>query len=1068
MTRLSDKFPPVGVTKLKDKFPLPRTVKLSDRFPRLRSKRGSGSGFLDSRSVEIAVPVYQPPVPSFSAKHGTQSSYLSTNVTPGPLVSFSGFGSFILTNTTDGTTYTSLQWKVKNVQTGNYLLTGINQTYVILPDPNPTGIQSWEIELTAFYQGLEGKAYMRIQTSPASLNGSVLDYTTTTTAVVGDVVPFSFTNTSAGPYTSFGWSSTGITLVGTGTTVTGSITVDFANIQQPFTVILTLYGPASEVLETVSQTTTFIVLPRAVARLNGNNNNFTTTTTALEGTVVNFSFVNNSTGTYDSYTWTSSPGFVIVGTGTTVTASLTMGFPNTRPPVTVTLTLFRNLVAVDSVTQTVNFVVTALYGRSIFQIAGIAYAKFTDPINTIDTFIQYTGQTLILGGHPYYSETNFYDTQYTRPSFSSSIFYITGPTNYVEIPLAPQGQISLVPIFAPATTSAIYKIRFRTFDANGIENGQSWLNVLFSLGVPIASLDNNTTNYTTADSVAIGGTVVPFTFTNTSNAFARIEWSSTGITLAGTGNTRTGSITTNSSSPITFTVTLRVFVTETSQLGTITRTTTVRPNLNNSLFDLVGYRSAKKVNDGIQSQSFPTDGISSFQLYSYPFYSSEGPFYDYQYTRPSFTTRRWDITSSLTGLTTVTGATLRSYFLNVTFPGNAPSNTFNIVLTTFDAAGVQSGISYLDVTAINTPAPIVSLDNNTVNYTTTYVATLGVNNFTFTNTTTGGNGTTTWSSTGITLVGTGNITRTAAVNVTGPLTFTVTISVANSAGVLHGTVTRTTNIVLSSPANNQVIMTNAVSMLDMTPQPQSNVSNYSGIHVRWIPTGVGVAAGEPTSFKVQTIGTTPVSATFNHYQGNNSATASLTMSVDGTLSSPTSELYTLSSITQTISESMTWQPNYLGSQTFTNSFVNQASTLTFNQAINTNRFFDSLNMSVRTGTTKQYVTAYSVYFSNSGGISTASILANANYFISGEGRYIANQNGLSSVTFQLPAGNRYIAVMSGGVTVSNPNTILYSHVHTGFQASLHNITSRVSSNLITFSKAAGAQGSVMGFFILNV
>jgi hypothetical protein len=46
---------------------------------------------------------------------------------------------------------------------------------------------------------------------------------------------------------------------------------------------------------------------------------------------------------------------------------LPMQLLNTRPPVTVTLTLFRNLVAVDSVTQTVNFVVTALYGRSLYS-----------------------------------------------------------------------------------------------------------------------------------------------------------------------------------------------------------------------------------------------------------------------------------------------------------------------------------------------------------------------------------------------------------------------------------------------------------------------------------------------------------------------------------------------------------------------------------------------------------------------------------------------------------------------------------------------------------------------------
>lgn len=846
MSELRKKFPSEGVTKLRDKFPLIKKKTLRKQYPWFPSDRGSGSGFLDSTSIIIANPIFQPPNPSFDVSYGVQTGSFSTNV-PGLTVSFSGFGSFILTNTTDDVTYTSLLWSVKNVQTDTFLLSGINQTYVIIPNPNALGVQSWEVELTAFFNGLQGKAYLTIETSPASLNGNILDYTTEVTGVVGDVMSFTFENTSTGPYTSFSWASNGIVIVGSGTTVTASTIIQPANIQLPFTVTLTLLGPGGVVLETVTQTTNFVVLPRAIARIDGNNNDFTTTISGSENSTKNFSFINNSVGTFDSFEWNST-GIVLVGSGTTVTASKILTFPGGSA--TVTLVLFRNLVEVDRVTQTINF------------------------------------------------------------------------------------------------------------------------DVLQS---------------------------------------------------------------------------------------------------NNSAFNLDGFYFSKKINDGIFYTPIYTNGITEFSMFSYPFYPLEN-FRDYLYTRPSFTTRQWTVTSSLTGVSTLGNGTQAGVLLPVSFPNGATSNRMNIVMQTFDIDGIQNGLSYMDLEFLYN-IPVVSLDGNTSDYTTTTIASVGaVIPFTFTNTSTnilGDNQSVGFTSTGITLSGPLN-SRSGSVTVVAnqpPVTVTLRISIG-SAFFEVGTVTRTINFIASDPLNNQVVLSNAVALLDITPQPQSNVSNYSGIHVRWIPTGAGAPAQEPVNFKVQTL-LAPVTASFLHYQGNNSATSTLTMSVDATLSSPTSEQYVLDGVSQSIGENMSWNLNYLGTQTFTNQSVNQPSLIQFNQASSTSRFFDSFSMSVKTGTTKVYVTAYQCYLSNSNGISEASIKANANYFIASEGRYIANVNGLGSVTFQLPIGNRVVAVISGGLLVNGVQNI-YGHIHTGFQASLFNVTSRVTNNQITFQKVSGSQGSVIGFFVFNL
>ena len=847
--KLSDRFISPK-KKLSDRFPLTKKSKLREKFPYKSRVGGVGSGFLNSSLISIAAPTYEPPVPSFSTRYGTQSSSFSINTLPPLTATYTGFDWFLLTNTTDDTTYTSLEWKVTNRETGNQLLPGINQTYVIVPNQNPTGVQSWEIELTAFYRGLEGKAYQIIETYPASLNGNSQDFTTTVTAVVGDVVPFTFTNSSAGPYTRLEWSATGITLIGSGETVTGDITVDFANIQQPFSVTLTLYGPNDIVLETITQTTTFIVLPRAIARLNGNNNDFSTTSTIEEGSILSLSFENNSVGTYDTFTWASSPGFILNGTGTTVTSSRTVGFPQQPPyPVyTVTLRLFRNLVEVDSVTQTITIVSVAKPNRSLFDSSGNTAKKVNDGVvkaielrlNTVCGFYPY----------PYYSDDNFSDYLYTRPAFKTIKYFITSPngTQILDAPFPPTSP-NFTPVAPSGQTNALYNIVMKTYDSNGIENGQSYLDLIYTSVPVLASLNGNTSNYTTSN-IAASGAVLNYSFTNTSPLYLRQEWVSAGITLVGTGSTVTGSITVGSGVQV-FTVTLKVYRTQAGAEGMsqVTQTTTITPN---------------------------------------------------------------------------------------------------------------------------------------------------------------------------------------------------------------------------SPANNQVILVNAVSLLDITPLPQSNVSNYSGIHVRWIPTGVGVAAIEPVNFKVQTVGTVPVTAGLSHFQGNNAATAILTMSADSTLTAPSSDTYTLAGVNQTISETMSWNPNYLGSNTFTNAFVSQAATLTFNQPINTTRFFDSLDMSVRTGTTKTYVTAYQCYCGMSFGTPSATILADANYFVSAEGRYVANQNLLASVTFQVPAGNRVVAVMTGGLLVNAETTPIYGHIHTGFQASLVNVTSKVSNNLITLKKASGAQGSLIGFFVWNL
>lgn len=169
--KLNELFPAKLTTRLIDQYPSRKAIRVRDVFPYNQPLRSVGGGFLNALNIERVAPVFTPPVPSFTVIYKTYNGFepevgTSSNAPPHTIVNSCGIleDTFTLTNTTDGTTYTSLLWSVYNQESMQYLPPGMGQTYTIAPNwPMGSTAVNYIITLTAFWKGgTQGIAYMNL------------------------------------------------------------------------------------------------------------------------------------------------------------------------------------------------------------------------------------------------------------------------------------------------------------------------------------------------------------------------------------------------------------------------------------------------------------------------------------------------------------------------------------------------------------------------------------------------------------------------------------------------------------------------------------------------------------------------------------------------------------------------------------------------------------------------------------------------------------------------------------------------------------------------------------------
>lgn len=461
----------------------------------------------------------------------------------------------------------------------------------------------------------------------------------------------------------------------------------------------------------------------------------------------------------------------------------------------------------------------------------------------------------------------------------------------------------------------------------------------------------------------------------------------------------------------------------------------------------------------------------------------EGLGYAYNFTDTSSggrTNRRWSatgITLSGTDTITVSGA------INAGI-GQPP------VIVTLE---ILSRPEYLPVVVLATstyrinynviPTFVASFNNNTSNFTTTETATLFTNTqITLNNTSVGLYDSYSWSKisgyASISVPSTGSpATVNFYINKTSErFTPTVVRLTLIKNGSVIGQIDRTIRFTV---LGTNKLQTNAAGLLTKNPEPQALATDYEGIEFLIVPS---VPATEPTKWRFRTTsrqnqviptGLTHVNALGYVLQGSNggySNTARFDMSIDSSLTNAGTRM-DIGGWGQHLlySELMSATDNWIGGQigltTATAPFI-----LIPDQPVNSVSNFDGFSMGLPVSATKQYITAYETYFSNNLGLSTSGIKGNTNYFGPSTGRFRLILENNAQVTFQLPPGNYYSALITGALLVNNNPTPIWGTPSGSGYGSLYNITPFIGSNgRITFGKVqtTGQAGSVYGFFIFN-
>jgi hypothetical protein len=1181
MEELKNKFPFSKGIDLSKQFPLPKKSKLSDQFPYFVRQQAAGSGFLNLANIITTTPVFTPPVPVFFIL--LPSKVYSTNNVPN-IIDLSGFTPLTLTNETDDLTYTSLEWRVTHVESNIVLPLGINQSYTILPLMNDV-VQTYDVVLRAFYQNTQGSAYMRIVYRPASIDGISVNASNSRTLFENETSSFSFTNTSIGLYDSYTWTTSGITLPSTGSPVSASFPVTLN--QAPVVVTLTLFRNSIPV-EMVVQTTSFTVLPKAVPSINGS----TTPTTSLYGPViendiVSFQFTNTSTGTYDSFTWTTS-GITLPNTGSPVSASFSVAL--NQPPVIVTLTLFRNSIAVATTTETIQFdnVIAAV------------------PIASINGSIGYT-----ISPFGAVDESDLINLSYTNTStgvWDTILWSATGITLSSTTAVTTNGNVV---VLFPAPQSVVVTL---SLIRNNVVVATATREVIFNniTQNPIAAINGSSVSSTFNNTTILEGAPDSLLFNNTSTGgpYTSYTWTATGITLPSTGTPVSATYTVPlSRKPNGVVVTLTLFRGAIAK-SSVTRTFTYTPIVQydsyqmTNAFSLINCIPQPQTNatnySGIHALWIPTAaGVPAIEPTQFFIQTLSVTPVNYQYpvihgrntsstqvfmsidtalgTTPSTTETiqfyrplgnlplsdnmfgNWNQAGGLAGAADAPPTffmgelscrlpinTIRNfdaftipvpnrltktyhtaYSLYLSNSGNVPDATIlantsyfgsntgrfrqqpgNIHSVTFQIPPGQRIVALITgCLAVNPSNPNPSdgwplwaipngsgyasifdvtrfVINNRITFAkwtaiSTYVGSV-IGFYVFNNlllTAQNSSFTLNPNDTNLTVspvpVTPGGFFIVNNVKYpTGTTTFPINISnnplLPNV--IQYFTPDNSTTTQVYNRNRDQKILTNAIAMYQTVPSPQTNTTNYAGIAVQFI---TGVPAVEPTKFR----STDTHSGVLDIFQGKNSSNVTVSHSLDIALTpTSTGDLRILGFQggnatgpgqglgfihTNNTVQATNWSTG------FSNVREYEGTSATIWTQPTGHIFFDAFSLPVPINTTKTYITAYESYFSNSSNISTATILQDPVYFDAAQGRYIANQNNLASVTFQLPVGNRYAMVLTGGVLVNLETTPSYGIVSGSSYASLFTITTKVNNRRITLKKAVGTQGSVYGFYAIN-
>lgn len=296
-----------------------------------------------------------------------------------------------------------------------------------------------------------------------------------------------------------------------------------------------------------------------------------------------------------------------------------------------------------------------------------------------------------------------------------------------------------------------------------------------------------------------------------------------------------------------------------------------------------------------------------------------------------------------------------------------------------------------------------------------------------------------------------------------------------------GSVTRT--ITLRATGQSK-LMTNAFALFDYLPRPQALATTYEGIEVL---VNTGVPAIEPTKFRIRLtdvagtftlpFNTSAPHMNFTIFQGQSSTgqiggptnNASMEMSLDSTLTNAGGSMFVANwfSTAYPLNENI----NFGGTANLLGNFHSVRATYSLlrlapQQPANSINNFDAFTTTVSVMTNKTYITAYETYFSNTL-LSNNAILNDTNYFGPTTGRYRALNENTIKVTFQLPIGTRYVALITGALLVNNEASPIWGYPGGGGYASMINITQYVdATGKVTFGKVqtTGQQGSIFGFY----
>jgi hypothetical protein len=218
-----------------------------------------------------------------------------------------------------------------------------------------------------------------------------------------------------------------------------------------------------------------------------------------------------------------------------------------------------------------------------------------------------------------------------------------------------------------------------------------------------------------------------------------------------------------------------------------------------------------------------------------------------------------------------------------------------------------------------------------------------------------------------------------------------------------------------------------------SPVPQTANVTVSGLEGQ-VDTNT---SSMPTTFRLRTGNTIPVSLRSHHFYSNNPSTPSTIPTIT----------------TNTIYQSV------VGA-------TNPALSFVFNNLTTNNNYPITFQIRVPLSYTEIYNKPQNFYLSNSLNLPTTSIFADGRYFSNG-GRYNLQQNNLASLTFQFPTNTLYlVGVSQGGYTIGTTN--LYTAPF-GSWCSLINLTTFMSNNKqLTIKKVAGGQGIIYGFCCITI